>query len=261
MITPLAQRPLGDTDLNVSVLALGTVKFGRNTAVKYPRPFDLPSDAALTRLLDEARALGINLLDTAPAYGSSEARLGTLLKDQRQHWLLCSKVGESFDGAQSRYDFRPESVTPSLQASLSRLDTDYLDVALIHSDGNDLEILNRWGTLDALLEAKRAGLVRAVGMSHKSEAGGYRALALGADLLMTELSSDVRDMQSLIAHCAAQRKGVLVKKALGSGHAAIESLRFVAGCTGVTSIVVGTLNPAHLRENARLINAALSAGD
>ena len=60
-------RPLGATGLAVSPLGLGTVKFGRNAGVKYPRPFDLPSDQQALTLLETAWELGINLLDTAPA--------------------------------------------------------------------------------------------------------------------------------------------------------------------------------------------------
>src|SRR5690606_15619655 len=86
-------RPLGQTGLTVSALGLGTVKFGRNTGVKYPRSFELPDRSAAANLLSLARDLGINLLDTAPAYGESEERLGELLQGQRQDWLICTKAG------------------------------------------------------------------------------------------------------------------------------------------------------------------------
>ena len=69
-------RPLGSTGLRVSPLGLGTVKLGRDQGVKYPNGFTIPDDAAARALLDQARALGINLIDTAPAYGVSEQRLG-----------------------------------------------------------------------------------------------------------------------------------------------------------------------------------------
>lgn len=257
MTLPL--RPLGSTGMTVSALALGTVKFGRNTDVKYPRAFELPSDAAIEKLLNHARDLGINLLDTAPAYGSSEARLGTALQDQRQHWLLCSKVGERYENGESRFDFAPEAVAHSLQRSLSRLRTDYLDLALIHSNGDDLHILNTLGTLDALRDAQQAGLVRAIGMSHKTLEGGYRALELGADVLMTTLNQDEPEALPLIAHCQQHQHGVLIKKALGSGHAGSKSLRMVATTAGVSSIVVGTLKSQHLTDNAATVTAALSS--
>ena len=85
-------RPLGSTGLRVSPLGLGTVKLGRNTGVKYPNQFALPSDGQARELLALARDLGINLIDTAPAYGTSETRLGPLLQGQRQDWVVCTKV-------------------------------------------------------------------------------------------------------------------------------------------------------------------------
>jgi aryl-alcohol dehydrogenase-like predicted oxidoreductase len=60
------------TDIAVSQLGLGTVKFGRNQQVKYPSQFDLPSDDEIMTLLEIAQELGINFIDTAPAYGISE---------------------------------------------------------------------------------------------------------------------------------------------------------------------------------------------
>jgi len=132
-------RALGNTGLQVSALGLGTVKLGRDRGVKYPDAYSLPDDRSAALLLDRARELGINLLDTAPAYGSSEQRLGRLLAGQRQHWLLCTKVGEEFANGRSHYDFSPEHVRRSVERSLRRLATSVLDIVLVHSDGSDLE--------------------------------------------------------------------------------------------------------------------------
>ena len=79
-------RTLGKTGLKISPLGLGTVKFGRNQGVKYPGGFEIPEEGDLASLVALAKDLGINLLDTAPAYGTSEERLGRLLKGQRQDW-------------------------------------------------------------------------------------------------------------------------------------------------------------------------------
>ena len=72
----IPRRMLGNTGIEVSIISLGTVKFGRNQGVKYPKLFNLPTDAEIAALLHDAKQLGINLLDTAPAYGKSEERLG-----------------------------------------------------------------------------------------------------------------------------------------------------------------------------------------
>src|SRR5690606_11813662 len=120
-MTSLLHRPLGQTAISVSALGLGTVKLGRHTGMKYPEAYPVPSDQQAAGLLAVARAGGINLLDTAPAYGSSEERLGQLLKGQRQHWVLCSKVGEEFDGQHSHFDFSAEHTRMSIERSLRRL--------------------------------------------------------------------------------------------------------------------------------------------
>ncbi|HHO58771.1 MAG TPA: aldo/keto reductase, partial [Thiotrichales bacterium] len=70
----MIKRPLGATGIDVSVLGLGTVKIGRNEQVKYPEGFEIPDDRAVAGLFEQARSLGINFIDTAPAYGSSEQR-------------------------------------------------------------------------------------------------------------------------------------------------------------------------------------------
>lgn len=247
------ERPLGNTGMTVSILGLGTVKLGRREGVKYPAPFELPTDAEASRLLDTARGLGINLIDTAPAYGTSEARLGRLLRDQRNAWLLCTKVGETFAKGTSTYDFSPEQVQISVKESLRRLHTDRLDVVLIHSDGNDLDILDGLGTLDCLKDLKARGWIRAVGISHKTLAGARRALELGCDVIMATLNLTEQSEADLIARAGASGCGVLVKKAMASGHSGTESLRYAASAPGVSSVIVGTINPDHLEENAAVV--------
>lgn len=256
MVGALPQRPLGATGMSVSLLALGTVKLGRNQGVGYPQPFELPDDAAARRLLDGAAELGINLLDTAPAYGVSEERLGRLLRGRREDWLLATKVGEEFTDGRSLFDFSAAHTRASVERSLRRLATDRLDLVLIHSDGNDLAILEG-DTLDTLLRLKQAGQIRAVGLSHKSPAGGRRGLELGCDVLMATLNLAAQDERPLIAEAAARGCGILIKKALASGHAGPDSLRFAAAQPGVSSVVVGTIDPDHLRANV----AALTTPD
>jgi aryl-alcohol dehydrogenase-like predicted oxidoreductase len=209
-------RPLGSTGIQVSALGLGTVKLGRDQGLRYATGFTLPDDASAAHLLDQARALGINLLDTAPAYGSSEERLGQLLAGQRRHWVICSKVGEEFEQGQSRFDFSPEHTRASVLRSLRRLRTDVLDIVLVHSDGSDLEIIERRGTLEALAQLKAEGLLRAYGMSTKTVAGGLAAASV-CDVVMLTYNLQQREELPVLERCYQLRRGALVKKALGSG--------------------------------------------
>lgn len=250
----MEMRHLGNSGIRVSVLGLGTVKIGRNQGLKIAGEFPLPTSTEVSRLLATAADLGINLLDTAPAYGDSESRLGAAIIDQREKWVLTTKVGESFSDGVSKYDFRPESVQNSVERSLQRLRTDYLDVVLIHSNGDDVAILERSGALDMLKLMKSKGLIRAVGISHKTLEGAQRAIVLGCDVLMTTINR--QDTEALPALSEAQQAGcgVLVKKALASGQHGPEALAFAASQPGVSSVVVGTLNPEHLTENVSAIS-------
>ena len=249
-------RPLGATGLRVSPLGLGTVKFGRNQGVKYPRAFELPSDRDALALLETAWDLGINLLDTAPAYGASEERLGRLLRQCRRDWVVVTKVGEEFHDGVSRFDFSAAATRASVERSLRRLGVEALDAVLIHSDGDDLSILEREAVLPTLLDLKRAGWVRAVGMSTKTVAGGLRAVEC-CDLVMVTYNLRQREELPVIRAARAAHKGVLIKKGLLGGHLdqvaeadpVLAALRLIFAEPGASSAVVGTLDPAHLRAN------------
>ena len=239
-------RQLGSTGMRVSLVGFGTVKLGRTEKLRYPKPFTIPDAKTAAMLLEKARELGINLIDTAPAYGSSEQSLGVLLKGRRQDWILCTKVGEEFP---SRFDFSPEWTIKSVKRSMERLATDYLDIVLIHSNGEDLEILNEIGTLETLQDLKHQGLIRAVGISHKTVAGARSALAAGADVIMATLNPSETEQIPVIADAGGQGCGVLVKKALASGYGQPADLAWAAGQAGVSSIVVGTIDEKHLTDN------------
>lgn len=258
----LPLRDLGTTGMRVSCLGLGTVKFGRNEEVKYPEGFELPSDREISALLDLAREAGINLLDTAPAYGSSEQRIGRLLPD-RDNWLLCTKVGEIFEGGRSRFDFSAAHVRASVEQSLRHLRIDRLDLALIHSDGNDLDILDNSDCLESLERLRDKGLLRAIGMSSKTIEGGLRAIDVVDALMLTYNRSDTSQSQ-VIEQAQKAGKGVLIKKGLASGHAVYgaaqdkipsvaDNFRFLLDPPGISSIIVGTINPNHLRENIQAV--------
>lgn len=259
-------RPLGRSGLRVSALGLGTVKLGRTRGLKYPdaqRAATPPSDEAAIELLACAAEAGITLLDTAPAYGAAEERIGTLMTANhwfggRDRWTLCTKAGEEFDelgaesAGQSRFDFSPAAIRASVERSLQRLRTDRLEIVLLHSDGRDEWIIRESGALDELRRLRQRGLVRAVGASTKTVAGGLLA-AEHCDVVMVTHNPAHTEERVVIDAARARGAGVLVKKGLASGHSpdAGAAIRFVLGTPGVSSMVVGTSSAAHLRENAR----------
>jgi aryl-alcohol dehydrogenase-like predicted oxidoreductase len=254
----LPKKLLGNTGIEVSVIGLGTVKFGRNQGVKYPEAFQLPDDKHLLNLLACAKDLGINLLDTAPAYGTSEERLGQLLKNTRKDWVITGKVGEEFINGESVYNFTPEHAKISIERSLKRLNTDYLDAVLVHSDGNDIDNIQHYGILDFLQTLKKSGSIRSFGVSTKTVEGGLLALSQ-SDMAMVTFNPIYTLEQPVIAKAFQLNKGILIKKALASGHLdqipgadpVKASLQFILKEPGVTSIILGTIIPTHLEQNAR----------
>lgn len=255
----MQKRKIGNTGIEVSVLGLGTVKFGRNQGVKYPQAFALPDDAAIQHLLETAASLGINLIDTAPAYGTSEERLGKLLQGSRDQWVICSKAGEEFTNGKSSFDFSAMGILKSVERSLRRLQTDYLDVLLVHSSGDDERIINEDGVFDTLLRLKEQGKIRSYGMSTKTVAGGLLAVEQ-SDLVMMTYYPGYTDEYAVITAAQKKHKGIFVKKALASGHLqqlgdnpVKNSMQFALKEPGVTSVIVGTINPEHLRENAMFV--------
>lgn len=283
VVKQLAKRPLGSTGLEVSCLGLGTVKLGRATGVKYPTAVKIPTDQEARELLSQAQDLGINLIDTAPAYGQSEVRLGGLLAGQRDRWVIVTKVGEQFDGEKSTYDFSPRGIELSIEQSLMRLKTDHVDVVLVHSDGKIESDLVNTGVIDALRSAQSRGWCRSFGASTKTLAGGLHA-AEHCEVVMVMLTPEYQDELPVIQAARHLGKGVFIKKALSSGHAlmprlgdgaqkggmvgdpnkpvgpgggggaGVHPLAFTVHVPGVTSVIVGTTSTKHLRENVEAVN-------
>ena len=256
----LTQRKnISETGLAVSPLGLGTVKLGRTAGVKYPDSFKIPDDVQTLKLLSQASELGINLIDTAPAYGNSEQRLGQLLPKLNREWVIATKVGELFnaDLAQSHYNFTAEFIKQSVEQSLKNLRREVLDIVLIHSDGNDQHIIEHLGVLEILNDLKQQGLIRATGMSTKTVAGGLLSLQQ-SDIAMVMHNSGYQDEQAVLDQAATSNKAIFIKKALNSGHLASSSsvtdpvqasFDTIYQNPAVTSIVIGTITPSHLTSN------------
>jgi aryl-alcohol dehydrogenase-like predicted oxidoreductase len=250
-------RTLGSTGIRVSPLGLGTVKIGRDQQVKYPTGFKIPDDAAVRDLFELAWELGINVLDTAPAYGNSEERLGQLLP-HKDEWVIVGKVGEIFENGQSSFDFSAGYTRKSVERSLKRLGRDYIDMVLVHSDGDDMRIIRDEPVCDTLLQLKHEGLIRAVGMSTKTVEGGIWCVE-NMDVVMATYNLAYTDELPVLERAAELNKGVLIKKGLQSGHAQSveEALRFVFAQPAVHCVIVGTINPHHLRDNVAVTERVL----
>ena len=248
-------RPLGRTGLEVSPLGFGAFKIGRNQGIKYQHGYELPTDSEVEELMGEVLGLGIRYIDTAPAYGVSEERLGRVLDENDTRLVISTKVGETYQDGVSRYEFSPEATRASVDRSARRLGRDVLDVVFVHSDGNDLEIQVSSGVVETLLSLKAEGRVRAVGFSGKTVTGARRSLEW-ADVVMIEFHAEDQSHEPVIREAHRLGIGVVVKKGLASGHLpAAEAIRFVVGHPGVDALIVGSLNGDHLAENVAVVRS------
>lgn len=248
----MIRRGLGRTGLAVGPLGFGAFKIGRNQGIKYPTAYDLPDDVAVARLLNTVLDLGINLIDTAPAYGLSEERIGRTIGHRRSEYVLSTKVGEEFSDGRSSYDFSRAGITASVHRSLRRMRTEAIDLVFLHSPGDDVELLEQTDAVATLSELKSAGLIRAIGLSGKTVEGARLALRW-ADVLMVEYHVQNRSHDEVLHEATARGVGIVVKKGLASGTLdAADAIPFVLQNPAITSLIVGGLNIDHIRANLQI---------
>lgn len=246
----VVRRRLGRTRLELTPLGFGAFKIGRNEKIKYAQGYALPDEAQAERLLRRVRELGIHYVDTAPAYGLSEQRVGRALGGDADV-VISTKVGEQFDGGASRYDFSEAGVRASVDRSRRALRRDRLDLVFVHAHAADVEILRDTPVVATLCELRARGVIEAIGLSGKTVAAAEMALAW-ADALMVEYHLNDRTHEGVMEAAGQAGVGVVVKKALASGGLpADEALRFALAGPAVTSVVVGSLSAEHLAANVR----------
>jgi len=163
---------LGKTGLNVARIGLGTWGMGG-------RWWGPVNDQQATLAIEEALDAGINFIDTADVYGfgHSETLLGKTLGARRKDIVLCSKVGLRWNNkGKVRHDLSPGHIFKAIDASLQRLQTDYLDVYFVHWPDPEVPVAR---TVAALQKCVEAGKVRHLGFSNLSakEMSAYREFA------------------------------------------------------------------------------------
>jgi len=252
-------RRLGRTPFELTPLGFGAFKIGRNIGIKYPQPYDLPADDEARALLNGVLDLGINYIDTAPAYGLSEQRIGELIGHRNDAFTCSTKVGETFENGRSTYDFSESAVRASIERSRQRLKRDTLDIVFIHSDGRDESVLRETEVVRTLQELKSDGVITAIGFSGKTVEGARLALPW-ADAIMVEYHIKDRSHEPVMKEAHESGVGVVVKKGLASGRlGAAKAVAFVLANPHVTSLVVGGLNLEHLRANITTVQSIAHA--
>lgn len=247
------------TPLPIPLLGFGAFKIGRNEGIKYPTGYDLPTEDQTARLLNGVLDLGCNLIDTAPAYGISEERIGRHLAVRRGEFLLSTKVGETFADGKSTFDFTAAGVRASLERSRERLRSEVLDFAFIHSPGDDVRVLTETDVVGVLQEYRSRGVIRAIGLSGKTVDGARLAMEW-ADVMMVEFHPHDTSQRSIIEEAERQGIAVFVKKGLGSGRIPpTEAIPFILSQPGVKTLIVGGLNLDHFAANWRTAQSACSS--
>jgi 1-deoxyxylulose-5-phosphate synthase len=211
----MKRRRLGRTGLMVSEISLGTVELGLDYGIRPVGQDARPEEAAAAALLNRALDAGINYIDTARAYGTSEQVIGRALHGRRGEYLLASKVS-SFSKEQLPPQALRERVAASVEESLRALRTGTIDVMMVHSAAADA--LGPNPVWEALQKKRSAGDIRFVGASVYGEAAALEAMNTGYDCLQIAYSVlDRRPEARVLREAAARDVGIVVRSVLLKG--------------------------------------------
>ena len=209
-------RTLGSTGLQVSVIGIGTWQFGGEWGHQFQQ-------SEVDLIMDQAAALGLNLIDTAECYGAhlSESLIGDYFSRRgRSRWILATKFGHHFNSFLDRTDdFSVSGVRSQLENSLRALRVETIDLYQFHS-GPDEAFCNDelWAMLD---EQKRLGKIRHLGISIRgkgSELQARDARSAGAEVLQVVYNRlDRRPERDYFPHAQLDRLGILARVPLASG--------------------------------------------
>lgn len=209
----LRTRPLGNSGIQVSEIGLGTWQFGNPE-------WNGPDADESTRIVDEALRAGCTFIDTASGYadGRSEEFLGQALQGRREQAVLCTKVWAD----EWTLDPRTEAdrIERSVEDSLRRLRTDYLDILLVHSP--PAEILDgrkapQFAVLQRLVDS---GVLRAYGVSGQQDTSAeIRTIVetTGSQAIEMRYNALYQEPAGAFEQAAAAGVGLIIKVPLESG--------------------------------------------
>jgi aryl-alcohol dehydrogenase-like predicted oxidoreductase len=270
----MEKRAFGKTDMNVSVLGFGGAEIG----------FENASLHVVKELLAAAIDHGLNVIDTAECYVGSEELIGNAVGNRRKEFYLFSKCGHGENYMTDAWG--KADIAKSIERSLKRLKTDYLDLIQLHSCSESL--LKEGEVIEALQEAKQAGKTRYIGYSGDGADARY-AIGTGAfDALQTSVSiADQEAIEGNLPEALKRGLGVIAKRPIANaawkskskpsnsyvvpywerlqklGYAFINgnptvsaeiALRFTLSVPGVHVAIVGTTKPSRWKENADLLS-------
>jgi aryl-alcohol dehydrogenase-like predicted oxidoreductase len=196
----LKKVPFGATGLSVSPIGFGGAPIGF-----------LQSDRQnVANLLSFLLDNGVNVIDTAPMYETSEEVIGQVIGHRRPEFVLISKCGTKLDDVHEPV-WSPALITKTIDRSLRRLKTDALDVMLLHTC--DLATLKQGDALAALVKAQHAGKVSHIGYSGDNEAAAYAATLPDIDVIQTSISiADQANIELVLPAARARNIAIIAKR-------------------------------------------------
>lgn len=226
-------RILGKTGLMVSRVGFGGIPLQKTT----------PAEAKA--VIDALLARGINFIDTARGYTVSEELIGAAIEGRRDKFILASK-------SMSR---TAEAIRRDIDISLQNLRTDYIDLYQIHNlPVRDFDaVMGEGGALEGLLEAKKEGKIRHIGLTAHSVESFERALEWNCiETIMFPYNIVETQGETLIAKCLEKNVGFICMKPLAGGalENATLALRFILNNPAVGVVIPGMASVREVEENA-----------
>lgn len=277
----IPKQKLGETGLEATRLGYGSMGLrGPNTwGVRVVD--DEQSDSFLNLVLDS----GINFIDTAPAYGVAEERIGRAISHRREEFYIATKCGCDYvqheDCLELKFTMKPEVVKRDIETSLRRMKTDYIDLLQFH--GGDAETLEREGLIDVVQNFKAQGLIRHIGISSKGKELGELLAMDVFEVFQVPYSCLAPQEESTMSVIADTGAGIIVRGGVAHGgpDAEIERpllnqiweeskldelvppentkaqfiLRHTLSNPHAGTIIVGTCNPDHMKENIAAVES------
>ncbi len=198
------KRQLGKTDMHVTRLGVGLSEIGSGVTAE-----------TASEVLNTALDLGINFLDTAECYGGSEELLGRAVSKRRSEFFLATKTGHVSGDATGK-DWSAKTVRDSIDRSLKRMKTDYVDMLQLHSCS--VAVLEKGEVIQILQEAKQAGKTRYIGYSGDNDAALWAVESGLFDTLQTSFNLvDQKACFGLFEKARAKNMGIIVKRPIANG--------------------------------------------
>ena len=200
----MRQRTLGKTGLSVSLVGFGSAPVGILATEQH--------EAA--RLMNMALDEGVNLIDTAAAYAGAEASIGKAISPRRDEYILVSKCGSPGTGSDDP-SWHPERIAESIDRSLELMQTDHVDVMLLHSCSKG--VLQCTDALEALVKARKAGKIRHVGYSGDGEAALYACTLPDIAVIETSINiCDQKNIETVLPKAEEQNVGIIAKRPIAN---------------------------------------------